>query len=225
MTELPITVKRIKSSRRLKLRVMPTGEVVVTAHPYVADRVIDDFVTEHMPWILEKRQVILTKRTNLTENRTTVFFRGKELQFRLRVNPNFASGVEADNEYLTVTAPVEEHTVVRDIMEEWYRAEAKKYFEERVPLLADLMGYDVMRVTIRDQRSRWGSCSSRHNISLNWRLIQAPDWVSDYVVYHELSHLKHMDHSKKFWELVATYLPRYEEAERWLKAHHQLLHF
>jgi predicted metal-dependent hydrolase len=225
MTELPITIKRVKTSRRLKLRIMPNGDITVTAHPFVADRIIDDFVTEHLEWIMEKRQAILTKRSSLTENKSSVFFRGKELKFRLQINPNFTSGVETDGEYLTVTAPAEDHTVVRGILEDWYRAEAKKYFEQRVPLLADLMGYDVMRVTVRDQRSRWGSCSSKQNISLNWRLIQAPDWVSDYVVYHELSHLQHMDHSARFWKLVESYIPKYKEAEGWLKEHHQLLHF
>jgi predicted metal-dependent hydrolase len=110
-------------------------------------------------------------------------------------------------------------------LEKWYRAQAKKHFEARLPLLADLVNRDVTRVSIRDQRSRWGSCSSRRTISLNWRLIQTPDWVSDYVIYHELAHLTHMNHSKAFWTLVESYQPEYKKAERWLKDHHALLQF
>jgi predicted metal-dependent hydrolase len=83
----------------------------------------------------------------------------------------------------------------------------------------------VLNVTIRSQRTRWGSCSSRKTISLNWRLILTPDWVSDYVIYHELAHLSQMNHSKKFWDLVESYYPQYKKAEHWLTEHHDLLQF
>ena len=225
MPDLPITIKRIRSSRRLKLRILQNGEIIVTAHPLVPKVLIDNFIAEHLEWIAENSAKILANKKDLTENRSSVFFRGKEISLKLRVNAGLKEEVVLSHDSITVTASAEDHKVVRDILEKWYRAQAKKHFEQRVPLLADLMGHDVMRVTIRDQRSRWGSCSSRQNISLNWRLIQAPDWVSDYVVYHELSHLQQMNHSRAFWNLVATYVPNYKDAEKWLKDHHRLLHF
>jgi predicted metal-dependent hydrolase len=72
---------------------------------------------------------------------------------------------------------------------------------------------------VRNQRSRWGSCSRRGTISLNWRLIQTPVSVRDYVILHELAHLKEMNHSKRFWREVARLCPDYKEAENWLKRH------
>jgi predicted metal-dependent hydrolase len=78
-------------------------------------------------------------------------------------------------------------------------------------------------VTVRNQRSRWGSCSRRGTISLNWRLVQAPGFVRDYLVLHELAHLKEMNHSRRFWSEVARLCPDFAEAERWLKQHSTLL--
>jgi predicted metal-dependent hydrolase len=89
--------------------------------------------------------------------------------------------------------------------------------------LAGLHHLPVQRVTVRNQRSRWGSCSRRGTISLNWRLVQTPCFVRDYLVLHELAHLKEMNHSKRFWGEVARLCPDYPEAERWLKQHSRLL--
>jgi predicted metal-dependent hydrolase len=81
----------------------------------------------------------------------------------------------------------------------------------------------VRRVTVRSQRTRWGSCSRRGTISLNWRLIQTPAFVQDYIHLHELAHLIEMNHSEKFWRQVERLCPDYLAAERWLKQHRNLL--
>jgi predicted metal-dependent hydrolase len=81
----------------------------------------------------------------------------------------------------------------------------------------------VRRVSIRDQRSRWGSCSKKGTISLNWRLVQAPQFVSDYIILHELMHLRQMNHSRHFWHEVERACPEYKKAERWLKENSHLL--
>lgn len=219
-----ITIKRLATSRSLRLRVYANGSVVVTAPRRIAQHYIDDFIAEHEQWIGEKRAAAQEKLQTLTAERERLFFRGKEYQFRLNVSTT-KPGVLIKSDQLIVTSPTEDHTQVRQVLEKWYRAQAKKHFEARLPLLADLVNRDVTRVSIRDQRSRWGSCSSRRTISLNWRLIQTPDWVSDYVIYHELAHLTHMNHSKAFWTLVESYQLEYKKAERWLKDHHALLQF
>ncbi|HPC61424.1 MAG TPA: SprT family zinc-dependent metalloprotease [Verrucomicrobiota bacterium] len=85
--------------------------------------------------------------------------------------------------------------------------------------LAAAHGFAVRRVTVRNQRSRWGSCSRRGTLSLNWRLVQAPPAVRDYIILHELAHTREMNHSVRFWRLVGTLCPHYQEAERWIKQH------
>lgn len=99
------------------------------------------------------------------------------------------------------------------------QARARRELPARLLELAAAAGLTVLRVSVRNQRHRWGSCSSSGLISLNWRLVTMPDWVRDYVLYHELMHLKRMDHSPAFWNLVAQVCPDYQDARRWLRRH------
>jgi len=99
------------------------------------------------------------------------------------------------------------------------RARAKRELPQRLLELAAQHGLNVRRISIRNQRWRWGSCNRAGHICLNWRLVTMPDSVRDYVLIHELMHLRRMDHSQKFWKLVATACPDYQEARRWLRAH------
>ena len=94
---------------------------------------------------------------------------------------------------------------------------AKRIFPERTAYFALRMGVDYGRITIREQKTRWGSCSSKGNLNFNWKLILAPPEVLDYVVVHELCHLKEMNHSKAFWDEVGKVMPEYETYKLWLK--------
>jgi hypothetical protein len=96
-------------------------------------------------------------------------------------------------------------------------ARARQELPPRLLELASRHGLTVSRISIRNQRSRWGSCSRSGHICLNWRLVTMPDTVRDYVLIHELMHLKRMDHSRTFWKLVAEACPGYEEARAWLR--------
>jgi predicted metal-dependent hydrolase len=96
---------------------------------------------------------------------------------------------------------------------------AKRELSERCLTLARASGYAVSRVSIRNPRSRWGSCSSTGVVMLNWRLVQMPPSVSDYVIFHELAHIEQPNHSRRFWRVVARLCPQWQEAERWLRRH------
>ena len=98
-----------------------------------------------------------------------------------------------------------------------YQIAAGQALQERTAFFAEIMGVDYGRITVRDQRTRWGSCSAKGNLNFNWRLILAPGEVLDYVVVHELAHRREMNHSKRFWSLVEMVLPDYERRRRWLK--------
>ena len=112
---------------------------------------------------------------------------------------------------------------LRPIIERHCRALASVELVARVAELAAKYQFSVQRVTVRNQKSRWGSCSRRGTISLNWRLIQTPISVRDYIILHELAHLRHMDHSSRFWQEVERLCPEYLVAEKWLKANRRLL--
>ena len=100
---------------------------------------------------------------------------------------------------------------------------ARTVFKDRVAHWSALMGVAPNRIFIKEQRSLWGSCSTRGNLNFNLRLLEAPPEVLDYVVIHELAHLKEMNHSKRFWAVVQSWCPRHKEHRRWLRQNSRLL--
>ena len=106
-----------------------------------------------------------------------------------------------------------------EVLERRYRNLAREVFTNRVTYYHQFTGGTFTSITIRDQKSRWGSCSSRGTLSFNYRLIFAPAGVLDYVVVHELCHLTYMNHSKDFWNLVASVMPDYKQYKTWLREH------
>ena len=123
--------------------------------------------------------------------------------------------------YLTLTDAEQKRL---QILDKRYRNAARHLFQERVAYYHSHTGGNYTSITIRDQKSRWGSCSSRGTLSFNYRLIFAPPKVLDYVVVHELCHLTHMNHSKDFWNMVAQIMPEYKVYKTWLREHGQELH-
>jgi len=104
------------------------------------------------------------------------------------------------------------------------RREAKKAILARVAELENFTGIFAERVAIRDQRTRWGSASSMGNLNFNWRIATMPEPVRDYVIIHELAHLRQMNHSKDFWAIVAEYCPAYKTHRRWLREYSKQMH-
>lgn len=105
-----------------------------------------------------------------------------------------------------------------------YRDKAREIFEQKVSYYAQMMGVSYGRIAIRDQKTRWGSCSGEGNLNFNWRLIFAPAGVLDYVVVHELAHRKEMNHSPRFWRVVEDTMPEYRKYQKWLKENGRGLH-
>ena len=105
-----------------------------------------------------------------------------------------------------------------------YRDKAREIFEQKVSYYAQMMGVSYGRIAIREQKTRWGSCSGEGNLNFNWRLIFAPAGVLDYVVVHELAHRKEMNHSPRFWRVVEDTMPEYRKYQKWLKENGRGLH-
>ena len=144
-----------------------------------------------------------------------ILFRGK----RALLTVNGTDICFADQ---SISLPGEAHDLTAAVRSHLWQL-ATKEFVPRVFELAARHGISIKRVLVRNQRTRWGSCSVYRTISLNWRLIHAPAFVSDYLMLHELMHLREMNHSDKFWKHVAAVCARYTEAEQWLDDHDHLL--
>jgi predicted metal-dependent hydrolase len=99
----------------------------------------------------------------------------------------------------------------------WYRKKAREQINERIKYYQPKVGVQPARITVKEQKKRWGSCSSRGNLNFNWRAVMAPSPVLDYIIVHELCHLKHHNHSREFWNLLASILPDYKNRREWLK--------
>ena len=105
------------------------------------------------------------------------------------------------------------------LLKEWYLREAKELISRKIAVFSERIGVNYNKVVVKNVKTRWGSCSRLGNLNFNWKLIMAPEEVVDYVIIHELCHLKRMDHSSSFWKLVQKYSPDYNMHRKWLKAH------
>jgi len=105
------------------------------------------------------------------------------------------------------------------VLEWWYRQQAEKLIKKRADELCPQLGVTYNRLTIRGAKTRWGSCSRKGNLNFNWKLMMVPEPVIDYVIIHELAHLKEMNHSRNFWKLVAEHCPKWRSHKKWLRGH------
>ncbi|MEZ5525050.1 MAG: SprT family zinc-dependent metalloprotease [Pseudomonadales bacterium] len=197
-----------------RIQVHPTGEVKIVVPRALSGADIVSFYQSKQGWIEDKRQRALARQSERLQlaNDELVLF-GRTFQVCLDASQKRAARI--DHEALSIAYakdlqdPDERH--------QWYRCFAKHYLSFRLVQLAEQHGFEFNRLFIREQKTRWGSCSSRGNISLNWKLIKAPVWVSDYVILHELVHTEIMNHSLAFWQRVEGVCPEYKRAKAWLK--------
>lgn len=220
-----LLVYRIRESRgrrTLGLSLKPDGALHVAAPAGVPLAVIRRFVAERRAWIEEKRALIreyLTHRPPLADGATLPFL-GGQLIVSVTEHPGRAR-CRRVQDTLIVTAP-DRRGIARAI-EAWYRRAAAEHAVERIAYFAKAVGRAPKQITIRAQKSRWGSCTSRGSVSLNWRLLQMPAGIFDYVVVHELCHLLVPNHSPRFWQEVARVLPDYAERRAALRREGRML--
>ena len=212
---------RNRRARRYILRLRPDGAARVTVPRGGSLAEAKRFAERNVAWLEKQllRQAQRPMRPATWQTGAEILFRGESV--RLERGANGEAGLVR---FGTETVPVAEAAAdLRPPVERHLRQLAARELPPRVLELAARHQLPVRRVTVRNQRSRWGSCSRRGTISLNWRLVQTPPHVRDYLVLHELAHLREMNHSRRFWDEVACLCPDYRQAERWLKQHSILL--
>jgi hypothetical protein len=208
-------------ARRYVLRLRPDGSARVTIPRGGSAAEARRFVDRNKEWLERQSQrVSATPRTPI-EWRVgmQVYFRGELLTIEAAVGAE-TPAIRLGSEVVRVPNPAAD---VRAAIESHLWNSARRELPQKVHNHAALHQVDVGRVMVRNQRSRWGSCSRHGTISLNWRLIQTPKFVQDYVVIHEIMHLREMNHSPRFWRHVERACPDCATAERWLKQHAILL--
>ena len=204
----------MRRARRYVLRVRPDGQLRVTI-PRGGSRAEGlRFVERHRAWIERERvRLAASPASRAWTTGTSVAVRGRAET--IVITPSGQSSTVAyGGRTLHVPRGVED---VRPFVERDLRELAREVLVPRLEALAAQHQLALGRVTIRNQRSRWGSCSPGGNIALNFRLVQMPPEICDYVLIHELMHIRQQNHSHRFWRLVAAACPAFREAERWLK--------
>ncbi len=212
-----IELRASKRARRLSLRVSRLdGRVTLTApHGANKDEAIQ-FAKERLDWI--RGHLAQTAPSEVPGIGSTLPFRGQSVT--LARGQARVVKVAGDRMLLPPQSP--DRDAIR--AEAFLKEAARAALVAASDTYAAKVGRDYGRITLRDTRSRWGSCSSRGNLSYSWRLIMAPPEVLDYVAAHEVAHLVHMDHSRAFWAQVEAIFPGYQAPRKWLKDHGADLH-
>ncbi len=145
---------------------------------------------------------------------------GERITLRTKISDCRRISVRRVGEELRMYAgPAHTDADMRAALIRWYRGEARRILTEKSKSFAAVMGLKFNKIFIKDQKTRWGSCSSLGNLNYNFRLVMGPHEIMDYLVVHELCHLVHPNHSRGYWDMVSQYFPRHKEARKWLKEH------
>ena len=218
-----LVFRRSATARNYRLTLKRDGTAVATIPSRGSEREARRFVEQHREWLerARARQARKPRGAEVWVIGTHVLWRGEMTEIRRATLP------EAERPQVCLAADVFRVPSfdgdLRPTLEAHFARRGKVELPGRTWELSALTGVEVKLVTVRNQRSRWGSCSANGTISLNWRLVQTPDFVRDYIIYHELMHLKEMNHSNRFWTRVEEVCPHWRDAERWLKRNGSLL--
>ena len=214
----------IQSSRsNVLFQALPEAGIRVYAPKYLRLRDIDAMVRERADQLVQMQRDVearldAERRAHPVEDGSPILVEGRRRALRLRQGTRRTGRVEGDAYWLTLPNPQSDPDV-RAAIRSTLSALALRRIRERLELYAPRIGVTPGRVAIRDQKSRWGSCSRKGNLNFNWKLIMAPPQVLDYVVVHELCHLREFNHSPRFWSLVEAQMRDYEVWKKWLKTH------
>lgn len=211
---------RVPAKGRLKIhcgRGVPVGEIV----RFISDKM--DFV-EKCERELENHQARIPVKLFQTGERCPFLGQDRLLEVR-EVFGLKKSRVELESGKILAFVGDSEISSVQEAVRKFYKKSAVNYLSHLIATRSRQMNLYPSKISFRSQRTRWGSCSSQGSISLNWRLVAGSHDVMDYVVVHELAHLKHQDHSSRFWSLVEEHRPDFREHKKWLRDHHYLFDF
>lgn len=219
----------IQSLRRdVLLQVLPGAGIRVYAPKYMRLRDVDALVRERAGELFRMQKDVEAKlaadrRAHPVSDGSPILIEGMRRTLRLREGARRAGRIVGDEYRLTLPEP-ENDEAVRAAIRSTLSAMALGRVRERLGFYAPRLGVTPGRIAIRDQKSRWGSCSAKGNLNFNWKLVMAPPQVLDYVVIHELCHLIEFNHSPRFWALVEGQQPEYEVWKKWLKEHKEDLY-
>jgi predicted metal-dependent hydrolase len=207
--------------RSIGLTITRDAKLIVRAPIWMSDYEINRLIAQKQSWITRKKQFFLKRpaaqKRQFTDGEVFLFLGEK---YSLRFVDDLPRAVVLDGE-LKVSSLAAKNA--KDHIKIWYQNQAFEYVSQKTKEFAEVLKVSYKSLRINDAKTRWGSCGSSGNLNITWRLIMAPQRVVDYVIIHELCHLKQMNHSAKFWLEVASACPDFKKDEQWLKENGHLL--
>jgi predicted metal-dependent hydrolase len=218
--QVSYTLKRSPRARYARLEISPEDGLVVVIPVRDNIDLARRLLEQKQHWVIEKlaKFVPVSNDGHPVRDGDAVSYLGGKLTVRVVTSGEEAVCMDITRQTLVAFVPPGKERL-RFALEKWYRAEAEYKVRQMTAQQSRLMGLSYNRIIMKGQKTLWGSCSRKRNLNFNWRLMMAPEPVIMYVVIHELSHLKYMNHSKKFWLLVEQFCPDWREHRSWLRTH------
>ena len=222
---VPFPYEIVRSARRRSISIeIAKAQVVVRAPFFVAKAELEKFVAEKSVWVQQKlaeqTQELLAVPEHTYVDGSKLPFLGRQITLVVRTQPR-ADVVLYGEQLLVILSSrsrLDDEEQARRLVSVWYQEQALALLTEKTDLAAQRVGKNHSGVTIRATRSKWGHCTIDGAIQYNWQILLAPEAIVDYLVAHEVSHLRHHNHSAAFWALVASICPDYKRRRAWLKA-------
>ena len=220
--QLPLTVRQDLRATRMTLRIEPGGRSLKMTIPAgLPEREVNDFLSRHQGWLMTK--LARFKPDDGLMEGGTILIRGvKHTIERTGKLRGLTETVVRDCKPYLMVSGSEEH--MRRRIADFLKKEARKDLEAHVATYTALVGRKAKSLSLKDTRSRWGSCAHDGALSFSWRIVMAPPLVIDYLAAHEVAHLREMNHGPAFWALCEKLCPRMEKAKTWLKRNGTMLH-
>lgn len=217
---------QLSKKRRTVQLVVKNGVVKVRAPSGISITWLDGWVSEKADWIKQQLATSPKKTHQNYLELNSILIAGQAVPFFWDCGQESHFGFDGNSVSLTLSSRIQPANLpkhAKKMISAYFTERAECFFKQKVAECSAQMALPSVRVVIGDWRSRWGYCRAQREVGFNWRLMQAPDSVCNYVVVHELAHLIHMNHSQDFWRLVKRYYPEYRQAKLWLKQHQALL--
>ncbi len=214
-----------KNKKTLSITIRPNGAVIVSAPIKATIADIEKIMYKRIKWIWRKLTQVQSNMTVVREKEyisgESFMYLGKNYKLKVIHAENVRTiKIKLYRGMLEVSMPIgieESQIEIKSEIEKWYKVQAMKKIEERIKLYTSKTKLLPNLVRVKELKTSWGICTSKGNLTLNWIIIMAPLSVLDYVVIHELCHLKHHNHGKEFWSMVGVYMPEYRAKKEWLK--------
>ena len=211
-------IRSKKRRKTISLHIKEDGRIVIYVPYHTPKGEIEKFIKEKQSWIVEK----ISEKEKFTKEPNKAFIPGEKFlylgePYPFEIGDTHPKGIPLKLSFGKFLIDQCHATKAKDLFTQWYKREAKERIEERVHYFSNSLQLVPKGLKITSAKHRWGSCSRDNRLSISWRIIMAPLSVIDYVLIHELVHIKEKNHSKRFWTSIETILPDYRKHRFWLK--------